>query len=198
MTSGIDISHNDGIINWDKVILNPTKIDFVYIKATQGVGYKDPQLLANVNGAKRVGIKFGYYHFCSLNSANEVTDATAEANYFLSVIKTLPKSDLPLILDIELNEIKLKPADVLIYINTFFNVLKTAGYTYALYSYTPFLNENLPANHNLGNISLWIAAYTKLAYPVLPNGWSKYWIWQYSSDGVITGITTKVDLNKMV
>jgi GH25 family lysozyme M1 (1,4-beta-N-acetylmuramidase) len=136
-----------------------------------------------------------------LNKEDEVPDAIEEAKFFLKTISSLPKSDLPLVLDIEsMNpKVDLDPKEVLAYINAFFGHLAINGHEYALYSYTPFLDGNLPLDHNLSDVKLWIAQYNNKPYPRMPRGWTKYWIWQYSGDtggGRVTGIPNVVDLNK--
>lgn len=194
----IDVSHNNGIIDWDKVKLNPVKIDGVFIKANEGIGSSaiDPQLINNANGAKRVGIPLSYYHFATLNSLDVVNDSVSEANLFISILKTLPLSDLPLVLDIETNKIGLTPDKVLVWINMFFETMKKSGYTnLMLYSYTPFLNTNLPTSHNLGGYKLWVAAYSNKY--AIPHGWLNANLWQYSNKGVVSGIKGDVDLTKM-
>ena len=194
--TGIDVSHHNGQINWQQVAAG-NAISFVFMKATQGQTYADPMLSTNAAGASKAGLRLGYYHFATLNSANVVADAQAEAAFFLSTIKPLPTPGLPLILDIEANNNNLPAASVLTWINTFFSGLVAAGnHDYALYSYTPFLNANLPANHRLGSIPLWIAAYVNKPAPVLPKGWTNYWIWQYANNGTVPGITGPVDMNK--
>ncbi|MCW3105229.1 MAG: hypothetical protein JWO09_3669 [Bacteroidetes bacterium] len=194
--NGIDVSHNNGTIDWAKVAANPTKIDFVYIKASEGVGYTDPMFATNAKGAKAAGLKIGFYHFASLNTLNDVPDAKSEADYFMSLIKSAPAADLPYALDIETNKVGLDKAHVLEWINTFFAEMKQGGYNNTiLYSYTPFLDSNLPANHNLGNIRLWLAAYVSPARLQLPVGWTQYYIWQNSSTGSVSGITGNVDTN---
>lgn len=194
--NGIDVSHNNGSIDWTKVAADPLKIDFVYIKASEGVGYTDPNFRTNASGAKNAGLKTGYYHFASLNTLNDVPDAKAEADYFASVIKTAPAADLPYVLDIETNKVGLSPVHVLEWINTFFAEMNQAGYgNTLLYSYTPFLDANLPANHNLGNVRLWLAAYVSAPAPKLPVGWTSYYIWQKSAKGLVNGIAGNVDMN---
>jgi len=200
MERGIDVSECQGIIDWDKLAhknpnFTPT---FVYIKATEGVGFTDKYLYSNAIKAKQQGLKIGYYHFASLNSLNIVEDAKKEVAYFLKQISTCPPNDLPLVLDIETNAIKLNPVQVLQYVHTFIDTLKIAGHEAVLYSYAPFLDANLPKNHNLGNVKLWIAAYTEEKKLKLPNGWNAYYIWQFMSTGKLEGITTDVDLNKML
>lgn len=190
----IDVSKWQGKIDWKTVKEKNPDLTGVFIKASEGVGYTDPNLRYNALEATKYGIPVGYYHFASLNDHNEVADAYSEAKYFLSVIAGLP-GGLPVVLDIEKNNAQLDKTEVLNYINSFFAALKTAGISdYVLYSYTPFLDVNLPANHGLGNIKLWIAAYTKTLK--LPKGWSKEWLWQYTQSGKVAGITGNVDLNK--
>jgi GH25 family lysozyme M1 (1,4-beta-N-acetylmuramidase) len=84
---------------------------------------------------------------------------------------------------------------VLTWVKTFFATLEKNGFTdYVLYSYMPYLNANLPKNHKLGNIRLWIAQYRQKL--TLPDGWDSSWMWQYSDSGSINGIAGKTDLNK--
>src|SRR6185312_5212020 len=102
--NGIDVSHNNGI-NWDKVAQNPTKIDFAYIKVSEGVNCTDASFHFNATEAKRVGIKIGYYHFATLNVTDDKTDAKAEVDDFVNLLKAAPAADLPPVLDIELNKV---------------------------------------------------------------------------------------------
>lgn len=196
----IDVSHHQGKINWPVVATkNTPKIDGVIIKSSTGVGSKDPLVDFNSRTARANGLKIGYYHYCSLNEEDEIKDATEEANWFINVLKTLPPPDYPVVLDIEDPKkypgVSLDQKEILTWIKTFFSVLKQNGYNdYVLYSYTPFLNTNLPDNHDLGDIKLWIAQYRSTL--TLPKGWKKYWLWQYTSEGSANGISTKLDLNK--
>lgn len=190
----IDISRYQGKIDWKIVKSSNTGITGAFIKASEGVGCTDPNLKYNALEASKNGFKVGYYHFASLNNHDEVKDAKEEVKYFISIIKDLPLT-MPLALDIEENKSKLDKDEVLNYIKTFINELELSGYKdYVLYSYSPFLNENLPEKHDLGKYRLWVADYNEPL--VLPKGWSKQWLWQYTQQGVIKGIVGKVDLNK--
>lgn len=195
---GIDISHHQGLVNFQAIKTNNTPaIDFIYMKATQGTGYTDTALKFNSFEAKKAGFKIGYYHYATLNSENVEQDARDEANYFISVISKLPAFDMPLVLDIEENKVGLGRAEVERWIKTFFAELEAKGYKdYVLYSYTPFLNTSLPANHSFGSVRLWIAAYVNKPAPLLPAGWSNAWLWQYSAKGKVAGIKGDCDMNK--
>lgn len=223
---GIDVSEANGHIDWQKVKANEPKVDFAFIKASEGVGYTDPRLKENAINAHAAGIKIGFYHFATLNSKDVVNDAQSEAAYFLKVTEGLPIPEMPYILDLERNEqyinsnkVKVKkseatingklkpgyskvavlePSEVVLYIKTFLAAL--GNKPSALYSYTPFLNTHLPHIHDLGTIPLWIAQYpnvvTASSKPILPRGWSKCWLWQFANKGKIFGINTNVDLNR--
>lgn len=198
---GIDVSHHQGVIDWKEVVKNAPPIDFSFIKATEGTTYTDPKFKVNALGAAEAGIPLSYYHFATLNTNNVAQDAKQEAEYFLSVIKQsiLPSPRLPLVLDIESNKAGLSKNDVAGWITSFFDTLKQHGENnFVLYSYTPFLDANLPSNHNFGNTRLWLAAYTNKPQPILPVGWKEQWLWQYSAKGAIRGITGNVDLNKSI
>src|SRR5882757_7244559 len=57
---GIDISHNNGAVNWVRL---GNEVSFVYCKASQGSTFKDPMLSKNFTNLKNVGIIRGAYHF---------------------------------------------------------------------------------------------------------------------------------------
>lgn len=193
----IDCSHFQGSIQWDEVADQLPKIDGVYIKASQGVGYVDAAMKYNASEAHKAGLKVGYYHYATLNTPNAALDAKQEARYFIDTIGKAVKPDLPLVLDIEENKANLSAMDVWTWITTFFNELEEMGFKdYALYSYTPFLNASLPNNHKLGHIKLWLAAYVNKVTPILPHGWDSWWLWQYSAHGRVNGVSKFVDVNK--
>ncbi len=203
--NGIDVSRYQWDIDWNEIQSPitplPGEVLFAYVKATEGVGYIDPFALKNAQGAQAAKLKLGYYHFATLNNnKNPAADAKLEAEAFLQSFEKLPKADLPPTLDIEANPSKLTPEQVLEYINSFFDTLKAGGVnTYIIYSYAYFLTANLPANHNLGSVPLWIANYGKVQTPELPRGWNDYLIWQYSASGSFKGKNGKpvaCDLDK--
>jgi len=197
MMFGIDVSVWQGVINFDKVILDKKHPEFIFIKATQGTKLVDSKLTRNATEAKRVGLKIGYYHFVNLNTKDVVKSATAQALHFLKAIHDLPMNDLPLAIDIEKEEIDLNPNEFALFLTTFIDILKGAGRTYCIYSGYYFLNANLPVNHSFGSVPLWHAQYTDATTPRIAKGWQAAFCWQYSSKGSIDGIRGNVDLNRM-
>lgn len=206
LITGIDVSKYQADLDWTKIQqaitpFTPPAITFAYIKATEGVGYINPNAQTNAASAKDAGLKIGYYHFATLNNAADPAgDAAGEGQAFLAAMAKLPANDLPPVLDIESNPSKLAPQQVLDWIHSFYSTLEKGGINkYIIYSYKYFLDPSLPPNHGLGNIPLWLANYTNVQTPPLPVGWNSYAIWQYRSDGEFTGKSGKpvqCDVNK--
>jgi GH25 family lysozyme M1 (1,4-beta-N-acetylmuramidase) len=196
---GIDVSHNNGTVDWGKVPTADPNNSFVFIKATEGVGYVDPMCLTNATAvSQQTKMRFGYYHFASLNNSTNVSkDATDEANWFVQTMQTMPEASIVPVLDIERNDSNLTPAQVQEWISAFMVQMDVLGYgNVILYSYVSFLNQYLPSNHPFGTLPLWIAHYTSAASPTIPNGWTNYTIWQYSGSGSVNGVSTQCDMNK--
>ena len=60
--NGIDVSKYQGKIDWEKVASDP-KIQFVYIKATEGARQVDNKYHDYVDDARKEGLKIGSYHY---------------------------------------------------------------------------------------------------------------------------------------
>ena len=181
MIKGIDISHYQGEnISWSSVASE--QIQFVYIKASEGISRKEPFAQVQATGAKEAGLKVGYYHFARVESGTGIN----EAIFFDSILKSLPPSDLLPCLDIEVNKSGLSPEQITKWIEDFTTQIKGLGYSnLLLYSYTPFLNAYLLPSNILAQTKLWIAEYTNATSPNLPRGYSQYSIWQQSQTGTV-------------
>jgi lysozyme len=195
---GIDVSHHQGKIDWLKVAKGTSTIKpvrFAYMKTTEGVGYADPECRGNALGARKNGIAVGYYHFATPSKDQQGRlDATDEAVYFKSVIKNLPKPDLPLVLDVEKNS-GLSKTEMLEWIKDFLGEFTGPYFSFMIYGGSSFLNENLPSVHDLGQYPLWLAQYRKETELMLPNGWKSWSVWQYAETGIVSGINGNCDVN---
>lgn len=78
MLKGIDIS------KWQNVGTGDGDYDFIICKATEGVGYTDPNCDAHYQRAKSQGKLLGVYHFAHPG----YNDPIAEADWFVSQIKS--------------------------------------------------------------------------------------------------------------
>ena len=93
---GIDVaSHqhpNNAAIDWDQV--RAAGYEFVYVKATEGLGYKNPWLGRDVDGANKAGMKVGCYHWIKPGLS-----VSAQREFFLNAVADMDLS-LPHALDV--------------------------------------------------------------------------------------------------
>ena len=188
----LDFSRWQDKVNWQELATD--NISGVIIKASQGVNGTDKKTRSHAEGAYSVGIPVGYYHFASLNDKDEVGDATKEANFFASIVKSMPSPQLGVWLDLEDNTAKLTPDEMLTWIKTFFAEMNKLGFAeVGLYSGKYFLDPQLPKNHGLGHVKLWLAQY--VAKMKLPNGWTEAYLWQKTDKFKVKGISSGVDMS---
>jgi len=111
---GIDVSHHNGLKFWnnidetgrikgkikitcgEKIISffreNP-RLDFVYVKASEGATFQDDLTTSHAKAAKRRGLRVGYYHFYSLSSSPK--------EQFRNFKRCAKKTSLPPVIDFE-------------------------------------------------------------------------------------------------
>lgn len=90
---GIDVSHYQGDIDWKKI--EEQKIDFAFIKATEGSSYVDTQFWTNWQAAGQTQINVGAYHFFSFDS-----DAKMQAQLYMDTVGDLSGRMIPVV-DVE-------------------------------------------------------------------------------------------------
>lgn len=90
---GIDISHHQNEINWTDV--KSHNIKFVFIKATEGINFKDRLFNKNWEETKNAGLFRGAYHFFTFKDSG--------AEQAQNFIKTVPveENTLPPVIDLE-------------------------------------------------------------------------------------------------
>lgn len=179
---GVDISHYQFDVDFKK--LKEDGIQFVFVKATEGVSYKDDYFKKNWEGLEKHGLIRGAYHFYRPSVLGK-----RQAEEF---IKTVPlkSGDLPPVLDLEetdnrSDEIVLKGVK---------NWLKTVEEHYGVKPII-YVNQNYYNKFIKGNLEdypIWIAAY-RWNKPDLPQ--SDWEFWQYSDRGWRDGVEVRVDLN---
>lgn len=188
MLKGIDISH------WQQKITKfGNDVDFVIIKATEGVGFVDPQCNRLYQQAKKDGKLVGVYHFARPDAKNT---AIAEADFFIKNIKGYIKEAI-LVLDWE-------PAggqmSNVAYAKAFLDRVKEkTGVKPLLYaSRSPINSFNWSSVAN-ADYGLWVADYGantgKAGTKPVVKWWKNYAIWQYTSKGRISGYSGNVDMD---
>jgi lysozyme len=185
--NGIDVSKYQSYIYWTSVKqmkIDNITIDFVFIKATEGLKDVDGMYKRNWQLSKQNNIPHGAYHYF-IASKNGKQQAR---NFIKNVV--LQKGDLPPVVDVEqdfdVDEATLK-TNVIECLN---ELEKHYGVKPILYSYIDFYNNFL--GKNFDDYPLWIAHYTEKNEPDISRNWL---FWQHSESGRVNGITEKVDFN---
>lgn len=179
---GIDISHYNGDIDFKKV--KADGIQLVYMKATEGTTYIDDYLEANYKGAKKAGLKTGFYHLLVGTSSPET-----QAQNFYNNIKD-KQNDLKPALDVEVSGF-----DVMNYTLRFIDEFKKlSGMDICIYTYSNFISN---LDNRLSKYTLWEANYSKSSSNLPSNNvWSSRAGHQYTDEGTVNGINGDVDLNE--
>lgn len=187
-TTGIDVSHHQGVIDWKKVSADK-KVEFVYIKATEGGSWIDQQYKYNIKEARKAGLKVGSYHFFRMTS-------TPQAQ-FANFKKTVKKGEQDLIpmIDVETTDGR-SPKEVRRNLQVFIDsVVAFYGVKPMIYSMMRHYNDILSPTYN--RYHLYIGRYgtrSKGALPPVIKGKGTYTIWQYTECGRVSGIRKPVDL----
>jgi lysozyme len=182
---GIDVSDHQGTVDWNAV-QQAGKV-FVFIKATDGITWTDPDFAANWSGAEAAGLLRGAYHFYETDD-----DPTAQAQNFLNAVQLAP-GDLPPVVDIERFDTGGTASQTVKDLQTWLDVVEQAtGRTPIIYTSHGFWNSL--GTSAFGLYPLWIAEYG-VQSPTLPAGWASWTFWQFSESGTVAGISGSVDLN---
>ena len=184
--TGIDVSRHSGIIDWK--LIRSQNISFVYIKATEGEDYLDPNYVINATAAQKSNLLVGEYHFFRFNKPGKT-----QATNFLLQTKNITGKLTPA-LDIEEwgnmpvtrpeNEIRKDIAEFLDVVE------KATGNKMIIYtninSYNRFIKGQFLEN------PIWICSFNKNR--ILPDN-RKWLFWQHAHNGKLAGIKGFVDMN---
>ena len=184
---GLDLSAHNGSPDVDSIAASG--VDFVYLKASEGVSHRDPAFVRNYLAARRAGLAVGAYHFFRFDC-----DGKRQAINFLDAVKDC-ELQLPAAIDIEewgnpagyateiINEriatmlaiVNVERGPVVIYTN------KNGDARFVRHTYDR-LDGSDP--------DLWICSFTDP--PLTRRPWR---LWQHSHVGKVAGVRGKVDLN---
>lgn len=181
---GIDVSHFQGLIDWQKV--KAAGIGCAFIKATDGTSFVDPQFKANAEGCSQAGIPFGFYHFF-----RPTLDARQQAAHFLDTVTPVltAGTHLPPCLDLEVGPLQVAQATAWLD-----QVDEALSREPLIYTSPAFAAEWLTTG-GLGIYPLWLAQYTSKPQPDVPEAWSDWEFWQHTQNGSVDGVPNQVDLN---
>ena len=186
---GIDISHYQGNINWDRLrsnaLIDGCPLRFIIVKATEGSSRIDPNFADNFYQVREYGFIRGAYHFWSIRSS-----ARSQAYFFLKKVH-LENGDLPPVLDIEHKPTKQSVEDFQRDVLTWLHIVEDKYKVQPIiYTYYKFKQQYLSAPV-FDDYPYWIAHYyvEKVEYK---GPWK---FWQHTDTGVLPGIKGNVDLN---
>ena len=177
----IDLSHFNTVTSFSEV--KTDGVAGVIHKATQGTDWTDPTYALRKQQAEAAGLWWGAYHF------GTNADGVAQAQYFLSKVDPGP-NDL-LALDFEENtESQMTIAQAEQFVTEIFD--QTGRYP-------GFYSDELAGKLLGGTVSsilancwFWRAQYDE-SPPLVPPTWSTWTMWQYTSTGLVSGISSGCD-----
>lgn len=187
---GIDVSEHNGYIDVQKIKNNG--IDFMIIRSSWGHFAQDKQLDNNVRKCNEVGMKWGLYHY---SYATNNDDARNEVTNFLELSKRYQGRSYPLILDMEDADHWKQGQGVTMHqeietIRIWKEVIEKSGNYLMLYINRDWWNRLRAIDPQLiDSIDIWLAHWG-ITEPSIECG-----MWQFTSDGVVSGSSKRTDMN---
>lgn len=190
----IDISANNAEPNWPQ--LKVGGVGGVWLKATEGLTFKDKKFKAWRAKANAAGLRVGAYHYARPDL--HPTNPAQEAVNFTSTVKKLDRRDLRPVLDFE-TKASLSGTEMTAWARSFNITVKAfldCGPLF--YTYPSFISSYMKIDKPVG-YGLWLASYGRNdgkehSYSV-PAPWKKAVAHQYTSKGHVFGEPGRVDLD---
>lgn len=188
MTKGIDVSHWQGNIDWNKV--KGSGVGFAILKAggSDDGFYTDSKFEQNYAGAKAAGIPVGAYYFVGPKCISK-EDGIADAKRFLEIIKG-KFFEYPVFIDLEstVPENKAGATEACI---GFCETMEAARYYCGIYASDVYGFADRLDVSRLSKFDKWVARYGGK-----PSYVKEYGMWQHTDKGSVAGISGNVDMNE--
>ena len=188
---GIDVSEHQGRIDWDAV--KASGIDFAILRVGFGApswgGRVDHQFSRNISECERLGIPYGVYIY---SYAFDDQQAADEASMVIDCLSG-HNPRLPVYYDLEDNKIIAdgRQSGIASRAQVFCNTISAAGFKPGIYANLYWFNYILTDSvFKSSSWDHWIAQYNSKCYYT-----GNYSIWQYKSNGTVSGINGNVDMN---
>lgn len=182
---GIDISHWAGRIDFERVRKDGIRI--VYIKATQGSDYVDPDFERNYRDAHKEGLAIGFYHYVT---ARNIAEARDEARFFSEHIRDKVQHAKPA-MDFEVFG-SLTTSEVREISRHFLTTLEEETKHKPMIYCDASNASSRFADDRFREYPLWIADYG-VTRPDMENPWRRWSGWQYTDHGRVHGISGHID-----
>jgi lysozyme len=186
----VDVSEWNGDIDWKAV--KAAKVKVAIIRSTIGVSGLDLKADKNLNGALNAGLSVSQYHLFKSDS-NPLT----QAQRLDAMLDSYPTWVTGAV-DVESDDGGLTPDQYADRLYSFCEEFRTLRGLYPMiYTGAWFWNPQVGSKWDsvFGQMLLWTASYD--GSPHHPRGWQSHFLWQYTSDGKVSGFNGRVDLNRL-
>ena len=202
MWKGIDVSDNQGAIDWEKV--KSAGVQFAILRSVRRSGKADYQFMTNLAGCRKYNIPVAVYKY-----TYAVTEAQAqeEARQVVALLQRYNLAAGTMVWwDVE-DRNTLQPlgsAKLTALMQEAKTTIEDAGYRFGIYTGLYVYQEKWFDFDQFAAVPLWVARYPAKSQKTLsdnpserykPNMGRALWGWQWSSNGKVTGISGPVDLN---
>lgn len=202
MWKGIDVSDNQGVIDWAKV--KAAGVQFAILRSVRRSGKTDYQFAANLAGCRTQGIPVEVYKYTYATSQQE---AMEEAQQVVALLQSYGLQGTRVWWDVEdrLTQQPLGRAALTACIKAAQAVIEAAEYQFGIYTGLYVYNEKWFGFDQFAEVPLWVARYpeddrthTLEENPPeekKPDIGREICGWQWSSKGNMPGIKGYVDLD---
>lgn len=202
MWKGIDVSDNQGVIDWAKV--KNAGVQFAVLRSVRGSGNADYQFAANLAGCRAQGIPVAVYKYTYATSQQA---AMEEARQVVELLQSYGLQDTMVWWDVEdrTTQQPLGKTVLTACIKAAQALIEATGYRFGIYTGLYVYNEKWFDFSQFSTVPLWVARYYR-GYEVIqfgeepdqdkqPETGRALWGWQYTSTGRVAGINGNVDLD---
>ena len=184
MLKGIDISHHNFYM---KNLQDINSLDFVLMKATEGVRFHDPKMPVYMNTLKD-DMLYGFYHFARPDLGH---DPEEEAQNYISYIRKYISDRSMLLLDVEADALKVKNLDK--WCATWVQVVDIETGILPLIYCSSGETKRFKATAALG-CGLWVAKWGPKPTQKQIDPWPFWAIWQYTDCMQFSGLKVDGDI----
>ena len=203
---GIDVSYHNGKIDWAKV--KAANIKFAIIRCGYGKDHTsqdDKKWEEYIQGCEANNIPYGVYLY---SYATSISDVDSEIAHTLRLVES-HKPTYPIYYDLEdTKQEDFSEATISEFATRYCTAIADAGYQAGVYANYSWFRNKLTSFSKDNRFSHWIARYYNNdgnadargpfnqteSEPLYQRGF-KYDLWQYTSNGQVNGISTRVDMN---
>lgn len=188
VVTGPDVSTYQGTVSWTSV--KAAGHQFAIARMSDGLTHPDNQFAANWRGLRAAGLVRGVYQFF-----RPAQDPTQQADMLIAAVNAaggFQPDDLPPVMDLEVTDSQ-TTAVIRANMQTWLDRVEAVTHKKPLIYTAAFMNSYVGTG--FGAYPLWVANYG-VTCPMVPDSWSGWRFWQYTSTGSISGISGNVDTNK--